>query len=361
VNLVSLIAAPGMPFVLRAADKAAVLAARHTGRLFTSRSCKEALVSRTVWMFGLAWLLTLPTATRSQLSPAAAADYPSWAFPLKVERPLPPEGPEPKTLAGSSRRYTQGHIDDLLNPPDWFPDQRPDPPAIVLKGHGDALACGACHLMSGLGHPESADLTGLTAAYVVQQMEDFKAGTRIDVPRMNKIARVVSEEESRQAAEWFAELKPRPFTRLIEADTVPKTFVGDGRMRFVEPAGDTEPIGNRIITVPEDQARARLRDPNSGFVAYVPAGSTAKGKELAETGGAGRTVRCATCHGADLRGAGKVPRLAGVHPIYIARQLYRFRDGTRNGAEAVLMKPTVDRLTDDDIVNLSAYLASLAP
>ena len=318
-------------------------------------------MSKAVWAFGLAWLLALSTPTQSQQPQAPAADFPSWAFPLKVEKRLPPGGPEPKTLAGSPARYTQEQVDDLLNPPDWFPDQRPDPPAIVLKGHGEALACGACHLLSGLGHPESADLTGLTVAYMVQQMKDFKAGTRIDVPRMNKIAGAVSGDESQQAAAWFARLKPRPFTRVVEADTVAKTFVGDGRMRFDEPGGGTEAIGNRIITVPEDQARARLRDPNSGFIAYVPAGSVAKGKELAETGGSGKTIPCAICHGPDLRGAGNVPRLTGVHPIYIARQLYRFRDGTRNGAEAALMKAAADRLTDEDIVNLSAYLGSLAP
>ena len=317
-------------------------------------------MKKTFWVFGVAWLLTLSTATQSQ-QPAPVAEYPSWAFPLKVEKTLPPEAPEPKTMAGSSRRFTQEQIDDLLNPPDWFPHQHPDPPAIILKGHGEALACGACHLMSGLGHPESADLTGLTAAYMVQQMKEFKVGSRIDVPRMNKIAKEVSEEESRQAAEWFAELKPRRFTSVIEVETVPQTFVGNGRMRFVEPGGGTEPTGNRIITVPEDQVRARLRDPTSGFIAYVPAGSIAKGKELAETGGGGTTVRCGTCHGPGLLGAGNVPRLAGAHPIYIARQLYRFRDGTRNGTGAALMKPAVDRLTDEDILNLSAYLGSLMP
>jgi cytochrome c553 len=310
------------------------------------------------WGFGVAGLLALSPAAQPQQPPAPG--YPSWAFPLKVDRAFPPEGPEPKRLDGSPKRYTQEQVDDLLNPPDWFPDQRPEPPAIVLKGHGDALACGACHLMSGLGHPESADLTGLTVAYMAQQMRDFKSGSRIDVPRMNKIARAVSEDESQQAAAWFGKLKPRPFSRVVEADTVPRTFLGDGRMRFVEPGGGTEPIGNRIITVPEDQARARLRDPNSGFVAYVPVGSIAKGKELAESGG-GRTLACAACHGPDLKGAGDVPRLGGVHPIYIARQLYRFRDGTRNGAGAALMKPAVERLTDEDVVALSAYLGSLAP
>ncbi len=318
-------------------------------------------MSKTVCVFVLAWLLMLSTATQSQQPEAPAAEYPSSAFPLKVEKRLPPAGPELQTLAGSPARYTQEQIDNLLNPPDWFPDQRPEPPAIVLKGHGDALACGACHLLSGLGHPESADLTGLTVAYMVQQMKDFRADSRIDVPRMNKIAKAVSENESLQAATWFAKLKPRPFTRVVEADMVPKTFVGDGRMRFVEPDGGTEPIGNRIITLPEDQARARLRDPNSGFIAYVPVGSIAKGRELAESGGIGRTVPCVICHGPDLRGVGNVPRLAGIHPIYIARQLYRFRDGTRNGTEAAMMKPAADRLTDEDIVNLSAYLGSLAP
>ncbi|MGH8632437.1 MAG: c-type cytochrome [Burkholderiales bacterium] len=294
------------------------------------------------------------------LSQQPGPAYPSWAFPLKVERPFPPQCAEPRSLPGRTRSYTQQQIDDLLNAPDWFPGQRPDPPAIVLKGHGDALACSACHLMSGLGHPESADLTGLTAAYMVQQMKDFTSGSRIDVPRMNKIARAASDEETRQAAEWFAKLKPRLFTTVIEADSVPRTFLGDGRMRFVEPDGGTEPIGNRIITVPQDQARARLRDPDSGFVAYVPAGSVARGRDLAANGGS-RTFACAACHGAELKGAGNVPRLAGVHPIYIARQLYRFRDGTRNGAEAALMKPAADRLTDEDIVDLSAYLGFLVP
>jgi cytochrome c553 len=292
---------------------------------------------------------------------APTSGYPSWAFPLTVEKKFPPEGATRKTLPGSPRSYTQEEIDDLRNPPDWFPDRRPDPPSIVLQGRGEALACGACHLLSGLGHPESADLTGLTVTYMVQQMRDFRSGARIDVPRMNRIAAAVSEQESEDAALWFARLEPRPFSRVIETGTVPKTFLGDGRMRFVEPGGGTEPIGDRIITVPEDEARARMRDPDSGFIAYVPPGSIVRGKALAETGGNGRTIACAACHGPDLRGAGNVPRLAGVHPIYIARQLYRFRDGTRDGAEAAPMKPASQRLTDEDILDLSAYLGSLAP
>lgn len=121
-------------------------------------------------------------------------------------------------------------------------------------------------------------MTGFTADYIVQQMADFKSGVRKDAARMNGIAKAVSDEESRQAAEWFAALKPAVWTKVIEADTVPKTVVAQGRMRFAQPGGGTEPIGNRIITVPQDEARARSRDPRSGFIAYVPPGSIAKGK-----------------------------------------------------------------------------------
>jgi cytochrome c553 len=298
------------------------------------------------------------SSAQSQQETPARTDR-AWAFPMKPDRGMPDDGLL-KTLPGSTRQYTQAQVDDLLNPPDWYPDQHPPAPQIVLKGHGAALACGACHLLSGLGHPESSDLTGLTADYIVQQMADFKSGARKDPTRMNAIASEVTEEEARQAAEWFARLPRRPFTAVIEADTVPKSFLGPGRMRFAEPDGATEPIGARIITVPADQERARLRDPNSGFIAYVPPGSLARGKALVETG-AGKTAPCGTCHGPAMEGLGNVPRLAGMHPIYTVRQLHWFKDGSRNGAGAPPMKPLVEQLGDDDILAISAYLGSLSP
>ena len=299
-----------------------------------------------------------PTVAQQQAAAPQTADR-SWAFPLKPERGFPEESAA-KTLPGSAKQYTQAQVDDLLNPPDWYPNRHRPAPQIVVQGHGAALACGACHLMSGLGHPESSDLTGLSADYIVQQMAEFKSRARKDPTRMNGIAAEVTEEEARQAAQWFASLPRRSFTRVIEADTVPKTFLGPGRMRFAEPDGSTEPIGNRIITVPEDQERARLRDPSSGFIAYVPVGSLAKGRELVETGG-GKTLPCGQCHGIAMQGHDKAPRLAGMHPIYTVRQMYWFKDGSRNGAEAAAMKALVGRLTDEDILALSAYLAALSP
>jgi cytochrome c553 len=132
-------------------------------------------------------------------------------------------------------------------------------------------------------------------------------------------------------------------------------------MRFASPEGGMESIGNRIITLPQDQKRATLRDPHSGFIAYVPPGSLAKGEALVKNGGNGKTVACALCHGDALLGLGNVPRIAGLHPIYIVRQLYLIKDGFRNGPDAQLMKKPVEKLTDEDIVSISAYLASLPP
>jgi cytochrome c553 len=132
-------------------------------------------------------------------------------------------------------------------------------------------------------------------------------------------------------------------------------------MRVVMPEGGTEPLGNRIIVLPQDPDAVVKRDPRSGFVAYVPLGSIKKGEALVMTGGGDKTVACSKCHGEGLKGWGNVPRLAGLHPTYIARQLYLFQDGRRDGTDARLMKRSVERLTDDDILNISAYLASLDP
>jgi cytochrome c553 len=306
----------------------------------------------------LAIALSSPVGSQQDAAESARADR-AWAFPMKPERSLPDDGTI-KTLPGSARTYTQDQIDDLLNPPDWFPDRRPPAPQIVFNGHGNVLACAACHLTSGLGHPESADLTGLSATYIVRQMDDFRSGARKDPTRMNTIARETSSEEAMQAAQWFALLPRRAFTQVVEAGVVPKTFLGPGRMRFAELDGAVEPVGQRIITVPEDPMRARLRDPDSGFVAYVPPGSLAHGRDLVETG-AGKTTPCGSCHGDAMQGLGDVPRLAGQHPIYTVRQLHWFRDGTRNGPDAQSMKAIVGALTDADILAISAYLGSLPP
>jgi cytochrome c553 len=301
--------------------------------------------------------LALALATAFTLS---AQTRPDWAF-LTPDKQQPPASEEagPLHIPGSSKEYTAAQIDDLSNPPVWFPDETTSAPPSVLHGKGAALACGACHLMSGHGHQESADLAGLSAEYIVRTMQDFKSGVRIDPARMNAIAKGMSDEDIRQAADYFAALKPGGWIKVVETDTVPKSYVSvKGRQRLPLPGGGMEPLGNRIIELPQDLARATSRDPHSGFVAYVPVGSVAKGSALVKTGGAGKSIACGICHGDSLEGLGDVPRIAGLHPAYVARQLYAFQTGTNHSVSSALMKKVVANLTADDILAISAYAAT---
>jgi cytochrome c553 len=151
-----------------------------------------------------------------------------------------------------------------------------------------------------------------------------------------------------------------PWIKVVESATVPRTRIAGGM--FVKLEGSaTEPIGDRIIEVPDETERTEsLRDPRSGFTAYVPVGSIRKGEALVTTGG-GKTTRCAVCHGADLKGLGPVPGIAGRSPSYTVRQLFDTQQGTRKGVWSDLMKPVVARLTTEDMLAIAAYTTSRAP
>jgi cytochrome c553 len=312
-------------------------------------------------MRGLASLLVLALLC----SAAVAADNPDWAYPVT---PPPPslDNAVLKTVPGSSKQYTQAQIDDPFNPPDWFPDEHPPMPEVVARGgpRPAARACAQCHLTSGDGHPESAAISGLPAAYIIRQMVAFKNGERTGgrAPVMIAMAKVLTDADVKAAAEYYAALKPRiGYNKVIETETVAKSYVGPGGMRFATPDGGTEPIGNRIIVLPEDPMRSELRDPNSGFIDYVPVASIKKGEGLATTGDAGKTIPCAICHGQNLKGLGEIPGIVGRPATYMFWQLNDMQNGHRKGAGVELMKGVVAKLTDDDLIALAAYLGSRDP
>ena len=152
------------------------------------------------------------------------------------------------------------------------------------------------------------------------------------------------------------------WVKVIETATPPRTFIATaGRHRQLHPDGGTEPIGRRILEIPADPFRTEIRDPHSGFIAYVPPGSIARGEALVKGAASGKTVQCALCHGDTLQGLGEVPRLAGLQPLYVARQLFDIRHGSSAGKAAALMKPVVANLSEDDIIAISSYLGSLPP
>ena len=298
---------------------------------------------------------------------------PPWAYTVNP----PPAGgtraapaavdPTPRTVPGSTVSLTVAQTRDANNPPDWFPDAHPPMPASVAHGRkGELRACGFCHLVNGQGRPENASLAGLPAAYIIQQMADFKNGDRRSAePRMGppnamiQDAKAANDEDVRTAAAYFSSFPYKKWIRVVEAQEVPKTRI-QGSMHV--PTNDgSEALGRRIIEMPEDLSRTELRDASSGFVAYVPIGSIARGMTLVRSGGNGRTIACGTCHGDDLKGLGPVPPLAGRSPSYTVRQLFDMQQGVRKGPWSPLMKAAVEKLTIDDMIAIAAYTASREP
>lgn len=317
-----------------------------------------------------AWLAPAVAALVTIGGAAGAADpLPHWAYPVNPPgTQLPPDDGVPRHVPGSTAAFTLTQIRDLFKAPDWHPDDHPAMPGIVATGRKPGVfACGYCHLPNGLGRPENSSLAGLPAEYIVQQMADFRSGARqssepasLPINFMIAVAKSANEDEVKSAAAYFASLPLTPWIRVVEAATVPRTRVA-GWMLVADEPHAMEPIGQRVIEMPEDLERTELRDARSGFVAYVPPGSMARGEALVVRGGDGRTTACGLCHGPDLRGLGPVPALAGRSPSYIVRQLYDIRHGTRKGSWTALMQDVVERLTIGDMVDIAAYTASRTP
>jgi cytochrome c553 len=280
-----------------------------------------------------------------------------------------------KSVPNSTLRRTlrQAESTDV---PDWHPDNHPPAPNVIL--HGTAAvseSCAHCHLPNGIGGPMTAPaLAGLTPDYILRALADFKNGARKSAVKWSSggmMPYVVKANDGaafsagaaadlKRAAEYYAALPARPSIKVTEAKQVPQVRYEDQIYVAVEGA-PKEPIGNRIVEVPENPERTALRDSETGFIAYVPPGSLKRGEALVTTGGKGVTTACAVCHGSALQGLGPVPPIAGRSPSYIARQLYDIQQGARAGAWSALMIPVVARLTPADMVAIAAYTASQAP
>jgi cytochrome c553 len=306
---------------------------------------------------------------------APAPESPAWAYgvpntpPAGGQRGGGPRQPDasPKHIPDSTQTFTIQQLRDFFNVADWFPGDHPAMPDVFVHGRQpDVRGCGMCHMPNGKGRPENAPIAGLPSSYVVQQLLDFKNDRRASADQrktntvqMIQAAKAMTDDEVKSAAMYIASLKYTPWIRVVEADTIPKMRIG-GNVFFPIPDAGTEPLGQRIVETPEDGDRFELRDPHSGFIAYVPKGSVARGAALASSGG-NRTLPCNVCHGADLNGLGPVPGLAGRSPSYLVRQLWDFQQGTRKGEWSPLMQQVVAKLSVDDMIDLIAYVSSLAP
>src|ERR1700680_3175913 len=349
-------------------------------------------------IFALAYLI-VGTAPATTVVPHDWSDMPLWAYggtalPHAGDTAKPPDPPwrrfdpaidhdeqlGPLHVDGSRRAYSLVDLSDWQNVVDWFPNEHAPMPDVVQHGPArlrtETRACAFCHKTTGGGRPDNAPVAGLPVAYFLRQLEDFRTGMRrssdprkSNVPTMIALAQAMSEDEKTAAAEYYAAQGGGPHVRVIETDRAPRAhlegnrYVASGRERDA-------PLIERILEVAQDPEQSeKLDNPHFGYIAYVPSGSIVRGQRLATTGStrdadasataATATLACSTCHGADLRGLGETPPIAGRSPSYLVRQLYDFKTGARNGMRAVLMKPVVAHLTPAQVTDIAAYVAAL--
>jgi cytochrome c553 len=280
----------------------------------------------------------------------AAENSLQWAYPFEP----PPGAPNPDAPAAGGPRVNQALIATTYT-------GLPRMPEIVAKGK--PLPCMQCHLANGGSHPESAAIAGMPVNYIIEQVHAFRDGQRKDVRtgRMVQAAKLATEKEIREAAEYYAAIGPdrQKWVRTVVGDEVPKGPIqfGGGGFRYHAPDGGMEPLPpNMVIETADKDELVRARDQiDGGFVQYVHAEDMALGEKVAADG------KCGTCHGADFKGKGDVPRLANQHSVYLIRQLKDMQIGARTDKNVAVMKPIVDKLSDKEIVAVSAYLASKMP
>ena len=188
--------------------------------------------------------------------------------------------------------------------------------ALALEGdaeRGEAAAgtCVACHQAdgSGMNVPGGQSwprLAGLDAGYIAKQLHDFQAGRRQNASMM-PFANMLDDQQIADVAAYYSQL---PATQ------------GDG--------GD---VDEAVL---------------------------ARGEQIAMRGDWDEyIVSCKSCHGPGNQGVGGTfPGIAGQHAGYIESQLRAWQAGERSNDPQTLMGAIAQRMSDEDITAVAAWLAS---
>ena len=161
-----------------------------------------------------------------------------------------------------------------------------------------ARLCFACHGPEGNStNPMYPVLAGQSWRYIYIELKDFKEGRRSD-PQMSPMAAGLSRDEMIALGNYFAAQKPAP------------------------------------VKFTPDPAKV------------------AAGRKTADA------VLCAMCHLGGFAGQNEIPRVAGQWPQYVKKQLSDFKAKRRTN-DAGNMTSVAGTLSDDDIENLSHYIANL--
>jgi cytochrome c553 len=161
-----------------------------------------------------------------------------------------------------------------------------------------AQVCFACHGPNGNSqNPDYPVLAGQSWRYLYIQLKDFKEGRRGDT-LMSPMAANLSREDMVALGNFFAAQKPQSIAFRAE--------------------------GARVEA----------------------------GKKVSDA------VLCPMCHLGGFVGQNEIPRVAGQYPQYVKKQLYDFKAKRRTN-DAGNMTSVAGTLSDEDIENLSHYIANL--
>lgn len=175
-------------------------------------------------------------------------------------------------------------------------------------GKGKAAVCGACHGMDGNStDAQYPSLAGQSEHYVVEQLKNFKSGTRNN-PIMLGMAAPLSPQDMHDLGAYFASQKPTP-------GVADETLVDAGGKLY------------------------RSGDAERG----IPA--------------------CMSCHGPDGHGnpGAPYPQLSGQHADYIQQVLSAWQDGDTwgNAKHDQIMPAIAKKLDKKDIAAVASYIEGL--
>ena len=157
------------------------------------------------WVSSLMFLAMATASAPGQESP------PAWAYPVNPPnfQRVPDDGAI-RHVPGSADGFTLTQVRDLFATPDWHPLEHPPLPKIVASGRKpEVFACGVCHRADGSGGPDNSSLFGLSAEYIIRQVEEFRTGlrsnsaSRIPTDLMIKAAKAVTDQELAEAAAYL--------------------------------------------------------------------------------------------------------------------------------------------------------------
>ena len=173
----------------------------------------------------------------------------------------------------------------------------------VSIGRGATLAqrCAICHGPQGVSDADSPNLAGQFAAVTYKELNDFKAGARVNVV-MSPFAANLSNQEMLDIAAYYAYLPRVPSDRLDAKMAAPQIVTLGAPMRNIAP--------------------------------------------------------CGSCHG-DIDNKAGSPWLGGQSAVYIKAQLHAFVSGTRRNDISQQMRNIARQMTPAEIDDVARYYAAM--